>query len=162
MKTLVLIAVLALAVFVVPAPAKDHPGHGGAPKTHPAKSHKCTAHKVGYVAAGTLESATLAKNDDGTYSGQMTVKVLRTNHHAKADKGTSKTYTLDHARVNLHDQDPAALKPGSRVHLVGRTTKLAKRCDQTGFAPETTIRKANVKAPKTAEEPAPAETTLGS
>ena len=161
MKKLVLTAVLALAVFVVPAAAKDHPGHGAAPKTHPAQSHKCKPHKVGYVASGTLESATLTKNDDGTYSGQLTVTVAHTNHHAKADKGTSKTYALDHARVNLHGQDPAALAPGSRVHLIGKVTTLVKKCDQTGFTAATTIRKADIKAPKAPEQPAPA-TTPGS
>lgn len=155
MKKLILTAVLALAVFVVPAAAKDHPGHGAAPESHPATSHKCKPHKVGYVASGTLESATLTKNADGTYSGQMTVKVAHTNHHAKADDGTSKTYMLDHARVNLHGQDPAALAPGSRVHVNGKVTSLAKKCDQTGFTAETTIRKADVKAPEAPQPPVP-------
>jgi hypothetical protein len=157
MKKISIAAALALALAAVPAAAKDHPGqgHGNAAKpeqaAHPGKSHKCTAHGRGYVAGGKLVSATLTKNDDGTYSGQLTITVVRANHHAKPAKGTDQTYTLDHARVNLHGQDPAALKPGSPAFVLGKVTFLAKKCDQTGFTATTTIRKADIKAPKAAK-----------
>jgi hypothetical protein len=136
---------VALAGVVAPAQAK----------THPPTSHKCTPHAVSYRVSGTLVSGALTKNSDGTYSGSLTVHVTRTNHHAKADKGTDKAYTLDHAKAKLHGADPAALAAGSRVNLKGTITKLAKKCDQTGFTAVTTIKKATIKPPK-APKPAKA------
>ena len=165
MKKLALTTALALAALAVPAAAKDHPDHGNKAKaktehgkSQQAKARKCKAHGIAYVAGGTLESGTLTKNADGTYDGTLTVKVAQANHHAKADKTTSKTYTLDDARVNLHGQDPAALKPGSRVKLQGKVTKLNKKCDQTAFTATTTIKKASIKDPKAADAPAETET----
>lgn len=162
MKKIALTAVLALAVSVVPAAAKEHPGRGDKAKTKAehvkpeskAKSRKCKVHGAAYVVGGTLESGTLTPNADGTYDGTLTIAVSQANHHAKADKATSKTYTLDDARVNLHGTDPAAaLTPGSRVKLQGKLTRLAKKCDQTGSAATTTIRKASIKDPKAPEAP---------
>jgi hypothetical protein len=145
-------AALALAVAAAPAGAKDHPGHG--PDKAKAQAHECQAHGHAFVVGGTLDSGTLTANPDGTYTGTLVVTVRRANHHARADRGTSKTYTLDNANVNLHGQDPAALTAGSRVQLLGRVSRLNKSCDQTGFTAATTIRRANVRAPKAAETPA--------
>lgn len=136
MKKIAILAVLALAALVSPVQAKGPGDH--------AKAHKCKPHAVAYRVAGTLVSGALTKNDDGTYSGDLTVHVTRANHHARADKGTDKSYTLDHAKVNLHDQDPAALPAGSRVKLKGKVTQLGKKCDQTGFTAATTINRANI------------------
>ena len=166
MKKLALTTALALAALAVPAAAKDHPDHGAEAKTKTehgqsehANTRKCKAHGIAYVAGGTLESGTLTKNADGTYDGTLTVRVAHANHHAKADRSTSRTYTLDNARVNLHGQDPAALAPGSRVKLQGKVTKLNKKCDQSAFAATTTIKKAGIKDPKAAEDkPAGTET----
>ena len=134
-------------------PGRSGRGHG----RHPAQSHRCAPHEVAYVAAGRLVSHTLvldgapptpslaraARGPDGpTYSGDVTIDVRRTNRHARGDKGTTKTYTLDHARV-LHFDDAV---PGSRAKVIGKVTKLARRCDQTGFTPELTIRKLLVHA----------------
>jgi len=164
MKKLALTTTLALAALAVPAAAKDHPGHGDKAKaqtehgqSQQAKTRKCEMHATGYVAGGTLESGTLTRNADGTYDGALTVNVTQANHHAHADRATSRTYTLAGARVKLHGQDPAALKPGSRVKLQGRTTKLNRACDQTGFTATTTIEKAAIKDP-TAAAHNPAET----
>jgi hypothetical protein len=126
----------------------NHPGH-------PGKSHKCTPHKVAYVASGTLESWTLTKNVDGTYSGTVTVKVTHTNHHAAGDKGTTKTYTVANVHVTFGLADTNAdgsvglddLKAGDRVKLIGKITTLAKKCDQSKFTAETTIRKIVFHAP---------------
>ena len=167
MKKLALTTALALAALAVPAAAKDHPDHGNKAKAQAehgesqhGKAHKCIAHGIGYVVGGTLDSGTLTANPDGTYDGTLTVKVAQANHHAKADKTTSKTYTLDNARVNLHGKDPAALKPGSRAKLQGQVTRLNKKCDQTAFTATTTINKASIKDPKAAEDkPAETETT---
>jgi hypothetical protein len=137
-KKIAVLSLVALAGVVASAQAK----------THPSTSHKCTPHAVSYRVSGTLVSGSLTKNSDGTYSGSLTVHVTRTNHHAKADKGTDKAYTLDHAKAKLHGADPAALATGSRVKLKGTITKLAKKCDQTGFQAATTIKKADIKPPK--------------
>jgi hypothetical protein len=155
------IALAACAAALTTTPAWAH-GSDDHP-THPARSHKCAPHKVGYVAAGTLASQTLVVDavaaDDSTpkptYSGDVTIDVAKTNRAAKADKGTTKTYTLDHARVvlGLDDQnadgrvDLADVAATDRVKVIGKVTKLAKRCDQTGFTPELTIKKLIVHEP---------------
>jgi hypothetical protein len=143
--------------------------------THPPQSHKCKPHRVAYVASGliadqslvldgseptpTIATASAAgdHNPRPTYSGDVTIDVKRTNRHARDDKGTTKTYTLDHARVlfGLSDQngdgsvDLLDVVPGSRAKVIGKVTKLARRCDQTDFTPELTIRKLIVHAPRT-------------
>ncbi len=137
------------------APARSGRGPAGR-GPHP---HRCTPHGVAYVAAGRLVSHTLvldggaptptvaraARGPSGpTYGGAVTIAVTRANRHARADKGTTKTYVLDHARV-LHFADAV---PGSRAKVIGTVTKLARRCDQTGFTPELTIRKLLVHAPQ--------------
>jgi hypothetical protein len=138
-----------LVALVAPVQAKTPKAPTQAPT-----SSKCTPHGVAYRVSGTLVSGALTKNTDGTYSGDLTVHVSKANKHAKADKGTDKTYTLDHAKAKLHGADPAALATGSRVNVKGKVTKLAKKCDQTGFTAVTTIKKADIKPPK---PPKPAE-----
>jgi hypothetical protein len=140
------------------APGQTGELPGRAPADSPSQPHRCTPHAVAYVAAGRLVSHTLvqdgaeptptvaraARGPSGpTWSGDVTIDVKRTNRHARADKGTTKTYTLDHARV-LHFADAVA---GSRAKVIGKVTKLAPRCDQTGFTPELTIRKLLLHAP---------------
>lgn len=132
-----LLGVLALAVVAAPVQAK-------APK-----AQKCQPHAVAYEVSGTLVSGSLTANSDGTYNGTLTVHVTKAEHHAKVDKGTDKSYTLDHAKVKLNGQNPAALAANSRAHLTGTVTTLAKKCDHTGFTPTVTIKKANIKPPKT-------------
>jgi hypothetical protein len=109
-----------------------------------ASSHKCQPHAVSYAVSGTLVSGTLSA-DPGTkktYSGTLTVHVTKTNHHGKADKGQTKLYTLSHAHVSfgagVDKTSPAA---ASGVHLKGKITTLAKKCNQTGCAPTITIKK---------------------
>jgi len=158
-KRTILIAAGAAALAAAPAWAHgrdDHP-------TAPTRSHKCTPHKVAYVAAGTLADQTLVVDaaaaarggSKPTYSGDVTVDVTKANHAAKGDKGTTKTYTLDHARVvlGLDDQnndgrvDLADVARGDRVKVIGKVTALSKKCDQTGFTPTLTIKKLIVHAP---------------
>jgi hypothetical protein len=139
----------------------EHPGQSNGSDnpsnkpSHPGKSHKCMPHKVGYVASGTFVSQTLTKNADGTYSGEVTVKVTHTNRHAMGDLGATKTYTLEkvHVTFGLADTNKDGsvglddLKEGDRVKLIGKITALAKRCDQSGFTATTTIRKVVFHAP---------------
>jgi hypothetical protein len=137
------------------------PGKSGDPhgKGNQGKSHKCTPHKVAYVASGVLSSQTLAKNADGTYSGGVTVEVKRTNHHAAADKGKTVTYNVSSVHITFGLKDTNSdgsvglddLKTGDRVQLNGKITTLAKKCSQTGFAAETTIRKIVFHAPASAK-----------
>jgi hypothetical protein len=148
----------------------NHAGHGR--PSHPGNSHKCTPHNVAYVAAGTLVSQTLSKdtggtpaagrasstphpNHDGTYSGEVTVEVKRTNHHAAGDRGTTKTYKVEHVRVTFAladiNNDGSIglddLQAGDRVKLIGKITALAPKCDHTGFTATTTIRHIVLHAP---------------
>jgi hypothetical protein len=130
--------------------------HGNGGTTH-GKSHKCVAHKVGYVASGTLVSQTLTKNTDGTYSGEVVVEVAHTNHHASADKGKTVAYTVEkvHVTFGLADTNSDGsvgvddLVKGDRTRLIGKITTLAKKCDQTEFKATTTIRKIVFHAPAT-------------
>jgi hypothetical protein len=135
----------------------DNPGHSNKP-SHPGQSHKCKPHNVAYVASGTLVSQTLTKNTDGTYSGEVSVKVMHTNHHAMGDKGTTKTYKVEkvHVTFGLADinNDGSVglddLKEGDRVKLIGKITTLAKKCSQSGFTATTTIRRIVFHAPPVA------------
>jgi hypothetical protein len=135
----------------------DGPGHPGKP-SHPGQSHKCKPHNVGYVASGMLVSQTLTKNADGTYSGEVTVKVTHTNHHALGDLGTTKTYKVEnvHVTFGLADTNKDGgvglddLKEGDRAKLIGKITALAKKCSQSGFTATTTIRKLVFHAPPVA------------
>ena len=113
------------------------------------KSHKCTPHRVAYVAAGTLAVVpTLTKNTDGTYNGEVTIKVKRFNHHAKVATETEKTYTLTNAHLVFAltdtNNDGSAgtddLKVGDLVALIGKITTIAKKCDHSKFTPQVTIR----------------------
>jgi hypothetical protein len=141
------IAAVALAA-VVAMPAQARPGNS---------PHKCQPHAVAYKAAGTLESQALTqtqgadtpKRRDDRYSGTLTVNVTRASHHGATG---SQTYTLDNARVRFydanHDHTADVPKAGDRVKVKGRITKLAKKCDQTGFTPTVTVRRVEFKPAK--------------
>lgn len=140
MKKLLLLVAFVVAIAAAPVQAKG-PGP---------KAHKCQPHSVAYVVSGTILSGALTANADGTYSGTVTVHVSKTDKHApKAIKGTDQIYTLASAKVKLHGENPAALTANSRGHLSGTITTLAKKCDQTGFTATVTIKKADIKPPKT-------------
>jgi hypothetical protein len=154
MKKLMLLTALFAAALVLPAQAK--PAH----PAHPAKSKKCTPHSVGYKAKGTLVSVSLtqtagsgtAKRGDDRYSGTLTVDVTKANHQAPTGE---QTYTLADVRVKFYDSDHNHVaddpKPGDRVKVHGKMTRLAKKCDQTGFTSTITVRKVDFKAPKPAK-----------
>jgi hypothetical protein len=145
------IAALGVAALIA-FPAQAHPG-----KPHPSQSHKCTPHKVGYNARGALETQSLTqtkgadtpRRSDDRYSGTVTVDVKKANHHGATG---SQTFTLDNDRVKFYDanHDGTADQPkaGDRVRLHGKTTRLAKKCDQSGFTPTTDIRRVEFKPAK--------------
>ena len=158
MRRVVICSIALAAAFAVPANAKP-------PK--PGKAEDCTAHKVGYHASGTLVSHTLsqtkgadtARRGDDRYSGTLTVDVKKANH--RAPKG-AQTYTVQDARVRFHTHG-AAPKAGDRVKISGKTTKLRKQCDASGFTAATTVRKIDFKAAKaTAKAKAPKGSRHGS
>jgi hypothetical protein len=75
------------------------------------------------------------------------VHVTKANHHAAGAKGTDVTYTLTNAKVTFGKgaNPPTA---NDRTKVIGKTTALAKKCDQTGFTPTITVRKVDVKSAK--------------
>ena len=110
---------------------------------------------------GSSSSQTLSKDPTGTpparsaYSGEVTVEVKRTNHHAAGDRGTTKTYKVEHVRVtfalaDINNDGSVGLddvQAGDHVKLIGKITALAPRCDHTGFTATTTIRHIIVHGP---------------
>lgn len=137
------IAALAIAA-VVAVPAQATPGKSEG------KSHKCKPHAVAYSASGKLVSESLMQTKgadtttrrDDRYSGDVTVDVKKASHHGAAG---SQTYTVDNARVKFydanHDHVADMPKAGDKVKVKGRVTRLAKKCDQTGFTSTTTVRR---------------------
>jgi hypothetical protein len=101
------------------------------------------------VVSGTLVSQTLTKGLNGSHSGGVTIRVIRTNRHAAADKGTTKAYTVANAHIVFaladtnHDRSVGVddLKDRDRVKLIGKITTLARRCNQSGFTATITIRR---------------------
>jgi hypothetical protein len=144
---------LAAVALAVPAQAHEHPA-----KQHKAaKQGKCQPRAVGYNARGTLVSpslnqtagATTPERGDDRYGGTVEVDVTKANH--KAPTGPQ-TFTLTDARVKFADADHNGVadepKAGDRVKLHGKITKLNRKCDQTGFTPQITVRHVRFKPPK--------------
>lgn len=154
MRKIAVAATALAAVVAMPAQANsDKPDK----PDHPSKSHKCKPHAVGYKASGTLESESLTQTQgagtttrrDDRYSGDLTVNVKKANHHGATG---SQTYTVTDARVKFydanHDGTADTPKAGDRVKVKGRITRLAKKCDQTGFTPKITVRRVEFKPAK--------------
>ena len=185
-RQILLPAVLAAAVAAAPAQAHkpegtdkpQHPAQAKGPKAdHGSKgkgtAKRCAVRAWSYVAHGTVDAApALTANPDGTYDGTLVVDVTRANHHGKAHKGTTQTYTLDDAKVKFAGTpdrnadgkvDAADVLPGDRVKVKGKITAKRKRCATTATDPATgvvTVKKVTFKAPKAAkpsEKPAEQE-----
>ncbi len=142
-----------------PGQTKDADEHGtshGAAGTHgkPGGSHKCKPHGIAFVLTGELGSQALTKNSDGTYSGEVTLKeVTHTNHHAKGTKAPyTEKLTNVHVTFGLADTNNDGsvglddLKEGDGVKLIGKITRIAKKCHNT-FEAKITIRKVVFSAP---------------
>jgi hypothetical protein len=148
------------APTTTPPRNNDNPGskhrstHGSENKggANHGKSHKCKPHKVGYVASGLLESQTLTKNSDGSYSGALVVKVEHSNFHAKK---TTLPNPVENVQVTFGLADTNNdgsvgtddLAKGDRVQVIGKITTLAKKCDKKEFTAKITIRKIVFNAP---------------
>lgn len=147
MKKIAVLGVLCLLAVVVPAQAAHYsPAPSPTPPApHPAP-HKCTPHKAGYYALGTLVKAALTPEGHGRYSGTLEVTITRANHHAATG---DQTFTLAGAKVKFHHGvDSTAPAPGSRVKLHGKVTKLSKHCPSEGFTPTVTVKKVDIAQPK--------------
>ena len=100
-------------------------------KTHPAQSHKCMPHNVGFVESGTVDATTassLAAGTDGTWSGTVVVDVNHSNHWAAADKGKTVTQTLTSVKHVQLPTGTTSLTAGERVKLIGKLAVVAKKC----------------------------------
>jgi hypothetical protein len=188
--TAALAALMSTPAWAIADPSSTGVAHGhvpsttpvGAPGNHPGErgrgngpsdnhgqsgsSHRCRPIHVGFVVSGTLVSQKLTANSDGTYTGEVTVKVTHTNHQAIGEKEkevttTEKTYSLTSAHVTFGLTDANSdgtvglddLVEGDRVMLIGKVSKLAnKHCDRSKFTPQKTIRQLIFSPP----EPAPA------
>jgi hypothetical protein len=132
LKVGTLAAAAGALVVAVPAVAHPSPSTHSSQANHPARSHRCLPHKVAYVEGGTVDGttpSTLAKNLDGTWSGDLYVDVVRANHHAKGDKMTVVKVSFDNAKLQVHFRGGAAgFTKGERVQLVGKLAVVAKRC----------------------------------
>jgi hypothetical protein len=121
--------------------------HGKAEHRH-GKSHKCQAHSVGYVFAGTVaDAAVVTKTDDG-YAGTLTIEVTRANRWARALKGTRYGVKLDGARVRLGKGVTTSVPAGARVQVIGKVTSVAKKCADPSKAGVVTLKKVVLKAVK--------------
>jgi hypothetical protein len=157
MRKILISLVAGAALTAAPALATkpQHPDH----PAKPANPAKCKTHNVGYNAKGILVSQALtqtagadtATKHDDRYSGDVVVNVTKANH--KAPEG-EQTFTLTNAKVSWYDanKDGTADVPaaGDRVSLHGKITKLAKKCDQTGFTPTVTVKSISFKQAKPA------------
>lgn len=141
--------------------ATSHKGKGK-------RKSRCAPRAVAYVAFGDYVSSTLTQTQgvattdstrDDRWSGELVVAVKRTNRHARADKGATKTYTLTDARIRLADRDGDGTRDlpvaGDRTRIKGKITRLNRGCDATGFEPELKIRSVGFHKPKAAQTPAP-------
>jgi hypothetical protein len=163
MRKFPIYAGLMAVALAVPAQAHERPAKN--PKTHTGKQHKaakqgkCQPRAVGYNARGTFVSSSLTQTAgtatpelrDDRYSGSVTVNVAKANHKAPT---AEQTFTLDNAKVKFADADDNGVADvpvaGDRVKLHGKVTRLKRKCDQTGFTPQITVRQVQFKAPKPA------------
>ena len=173
MRMLAMTATLAALAVAVPAQASRPADAGtkGKERSAAAKAKakgRCATRSVAYVAHGdyvsgeltqTKGAETAADASDDRWSGTLVLAVKRTNKHARADKGTTKTYTVTDAKVRLADRDangtPDMPVAGDRARVQGKITRRHSKCDATGFTAELKIRAVKFLEPKSAETPAP-------
>jgi hypothetical protein len=145
LATIAVAAAFAVVATAAAQPAHPaHPSHPAHPR-QPSTSHRCAGHKVAYVASGKFVSWTATQHGSGTWTGTVTVHVMRSNHHAAGAKGTDVTYTLSNARVTLgNDANPPTA--GDPVHVIGKISEVGKKCMQSGFMPTITVQEVNIHA----------------
>jgi hypothetical protein len=132
--------VTAASALAIAVPAMAHPGPSEHPSgSHSSGSHKCTPHKAAYIESGIVDgttASTLAQNPDGTWTGTLVVDVTRTNHRAKADKGTTVTYTFTNQKLRVRfDGGTSGFVSPERVRLIGKLEVVGKKCPSITASP---------------------------
>ncbi len=180
MKKLAILASVAAVAVAVPAQAHKGEGRPGANGKgqgqganangpgqkgghHGAKKAKRRCN-VRYNAGGLLVDASLTqtrgadteRRKDDRYSGTVTVDVKRGNRAAKADVGTTQTYTLTDVRARFADTNDDGTKDapvaGDRVHVMGKITRDNERCNPDDAATAPTIKAVGFGPPPAPEE----------
>jgi hypothetical protein len=119
------------------------------------KSHKCSAHKVSYIAHGTYvtSSPTLTKGTWGP--GSLEIVLQSANHHfkkangvtiKKSAKGTDVTFMVSKTATVTLAKGLTAVAKGDRITVLGTITERSGRCTGT-FTPTVTVRKIDVLKP---------------
>ena len=137
-------ALIAAGALAIAVPAIAHTKH-----SHSTTSKKCTAHKVAYIAAGTVD--TWSATEDPTthkWSGDITVKVKSENHHVKGQKGSVAMVTLNNTKVRLGKSVPNPPVAGDRADILGKVTEVRKSCSDQSAAGTVTVREVDVSKPK--------------
>ncbi len=179
-----LAALSAVAAVGIAAPASAaKPDGAGKPADRPAKAQgpksekkaksdkkakkapaRCKTGKTrAFVSAGTVVAHTLVANADGTVDGTVTVKVDRTNKHARADREKEVVYTVDDAKLKVVTGDRNTdgkvdltdAQVGDRVKVKGKIARLHKKCTSNGTTATPDLGRVTIAAPK----PAPTSET---
>jgi hypothetical protein len=146
---------VAIGALALPAIAGAHGKPTDKPATQPSASQRCAPQKAAYVASGVLAApATLTQTrgadtptdtGDDRYSGTLSVTVTHANRHAK---GAAGPVTVQASDIRLRDGAAATPPAGTRVRLIGKITRVSKRCSDQSAAGVVTIRTATLRAPK--------------
>ena len=148
--------VAAVSALAITVPAAAHPGSSSHPNksnhpggaNHPSHSRHCKPHNVAYVESGTVNSATastLAANGDGTWTGTLVVDVTSTNRAAKADKGTTVTYSFTNATLRVRFRTATSgFTAGERIKLIGKLAEVSKKCSTSRSTAKPVFRRAVV------------------
>ncbi len=145
---------VAMPAAAQPGPFTHHGRAGRAPD-----SRRCLPHDVAYLESGTVDAnavSTLARNPDGRWSGTLVVDVIRANHRAQQDVGTTVTYTVTNAdlRVRFH-RGLSGFGPGDRVRLLGTLEVVGRQCPAPSPAPTPVLRVVSVRPPAPGTVPPP-------
>jgi hypothetical protein len=135
-RKLPVIAAVAAVAVAAPATALS------ASKSHkPSKSHKCTAHKVAYIAQGTYVSSSPSLTPSKSWSGTLMIKLKSANHHfAKANgltvkkkgvKGTDYTFTITGAKVTFGKGVKSPATTRDHITVRGTVTEFSGKCTST-------------------------------
>jgi hypothetical protein len=141
----------AASALAIAVPAAAHPGKSSHPDksdhpsaSHPSQSHQCKPHNLAYTESGTVDKAsgsTLAANPDGTWSGTLVVDVAKSNHSARANKGTTVTYTFTNAKLRVRfDRGASGFAAGDHVKLIGKLASVSRKCTALTPAPAPVFR----------------------
>lgn len=119
------------------------------------KSHKCSTHRVSYIAHGTYvtSSPTLTKGTWGP--GSLEIVLQSANHHfkrangvtiKKSAKGTDATFMVGNTATVTLAKGLTAVAKRDPITVLGTITERSGKCTGT-FTPTVTVRKIDVRKP---------------